>query len=118
MAVGPCNDVDPTSLAAFTRIVLIVTNVDNGDESFEIPWSTYNPHLDGTWVRTDGPFLTNPGATAPYSIVGTTLEFGERFNVLSENSAGYSLANSDPGWECTFEGQYSIGADPTYERPN
>jgi hypothetical protein len=117
-AVGPCNDAEPTTLQPFTRLALIVTNVDNGNESFDIPWNTYNPHLDGTWVRTDGPFLTNPGVTAPYSIVGTTLDFGERLSVMSENSAGYSLANSDPGWECTFAGQYFIGADPAYERPD
>ncbi|NIS30517.1 MAG: hypothetical protein GWN73_41950, partial [Actinobacteria bacterium] len=70
-----CGQTDST--AAYGRIVLVVTNVDNGVERFSIPWETYNPRLDGTWIRTDGPLLTEPGETAPYAIVGTELTFLE-----------------------------------------
>ena len=117
VAIGACNDADRESIHRYTRVVLIVTNVDNGTESFSIPWETYNPHLDGNWTRTQGPFLTNPGATAPYGIVGTRLGFSEQALSMSEETAGYSLANPDPGWECTFDGRYTVGADPAYGDP-
>ena len=115
--IGACNDGDPGSVHPYTRVVLIVTNVDNGTETFSIPWNTYNPHLDGTWIRTQGPFLTNPGATAPYGIVGTQLMFEEPALSMSEETAVYALANPDPGWECTFDGRYTVGADPAYGDP-
>ena len=114
MAIGPCNDVDPTAIHPFTRIVLIVTNVDNGTETFSIPWNTYNPHLHGTWVRTDGPLLTNPGATAPYAIVGTELAFDELALEMTEDTANFSLARAETGWECSFSGGYIIAADALY----
>jgi hypothetical protein len=31
LAIGPCNDADPESIHPYLRIVLVVTNVDNGD---------------------------------------------------------------------------------------
>jgi len=114
MSIGPCNDADPAVIQPFSRIVLIITNVDNGTETFSIPWNTYNPHLHGTWVRTDGPLLTNPGATAPYAIVGTELAFDEPAFGMTEDTINFSLARAETGWECSFSGGYVIAADASY----
>jgi len=115
MTVGACNDTDPAAINPITRIVLIVTNVDNGIETFSVPWNTYNPHLHGDWVRTEGPISTVD--TSPYWIVGTELGFDESALLMTEDTGDFSLANADPGWECLFEGAYSITADPDYNAP-
>ena len=115
MAVGACNDSDPAAINPITRIVLIVTNVDNGIETFSVPWNTYNPRLHGDWVRTEGPISTVD--TSPYWIVGTELGFDEPALLMTEDTGDFSLANSDPGWVCTFEGGYSITGDPEYNAP-
>lgn len=108
--IGPCNDAE--TINPYTRIVIITTNIDNGIETFSIPWETYNPHLDGTWIRTQGPLFTT--AASPYWIAGTELTFDEGGLVMGEDSAGYALTNAESGWECTFAGFYSRGADPEY----
>ena len=115
MAVGACNDSDPAAVSPITRIVLIVTNVDNGVETFSIPWNTYNPRLHGGWVRTEGPISTVD--TSPYWIVGTELAFDEPALVMTEDTGVFALDNADPGWECVFEGGYSITGDPDYNLP-
>jgi len=115
VAVGACNDSDPAANNPITRIVLIVTNVDNGVETFFVPWNTYNPRLHGDWVRTEGPISTVD--TSPYWIVGTELGFDEPALVMTEDTGVFTLADADPGWECTFGGAYSITADPDYNVP-
>ncbi len=115
MAVGACNDSDPAAINPITRIVLIVTNVDNGIETFSIRWNTYNPRLHGDWVRTEGPISTVD--TSSYWIVGTELGFDEPALVMTEDTGDFTLANADPGWVCTFEGGYEITGDPDYNLP-
>lgn len=115
--VGVCGDADVETIAAYTRLVLVVTNVDNGTERFSIPWETYNPRLDGTWVRIDGPLLTEPGETAPYAIVGTELTFLEVAGEMVEDTAAYTLQVLEPGWSCSLGGAYVIGVEATYEAP-
>lgn len=111
-AVGACNDA--AASAPYTRIVLIATNVDNGDERFQIRWNTYNPSLEGTWVRVRGPISTVE--TSPYWIVGTELAFDEPGLAMSEDAADSTFTNTEPGWACALSGGYSIAADPLYGR--
>ncbi len=115
MAIGACNVSDPAAINPITRIVLIVTNVDNGVETFSVPWNTYNPRLQGDWVRTEGPISTVD--TSPYWIVGTELGFDEPVLVMTEDTGDFTLADAAPGWMCVFEGGYSITGDPEYTVP-
>ncbi len=114
-AIGACSDVEPTTVHTFARIVLIATNVDNGVETFSIPWHTFNPHLTGTWVRVQGPISTV--GTSPFWVIGTELGFDETARLMTETTSDWSLANAETGWECTLAGEYSIGADPEYGAP-
>lgn len=109
-AVGPCNDAD--TVARYTRIVLVVTNVDNGIERFAIPWNTFNPRLQGTWVRARGPISTVD--TSPFWLLGTELVFDESASTMTEDAADSSFTNTKPGWSCALSGGYSTAADPQY----